>query len=199
LTSDDGLLWSKRSSGVTNWVYQVRYLNGQFVAVGEAGLILTSPDGLTWTQQNSGVTPWLNGVAYESGNYYIAGSQGVLLQSPDAVNWTQLFVPTGKSLYDVAGENGWVVAVGIEGAALRSHVVPWTTPVNFLGFNLQTNTQAFLFSGQVDQQFTLQRSPDLRRWVDIAPVEILDNSGSSVFFDTIVDGAQWFFRTLLLP
>jgi hypothetical protein len=199
LTSEDAVIWANRSSGVTNWIYRARYLNGQFVAVGEAGLILTSPDGLTWTRRDSGTDHWLNGVNYQSGNYYVAGSQGVLLQSPDAINWTAAPVPTGKSLYDLAGENDRLVSVGIEGAALRARLAPWTTPVNFLSYNVATNTQAFLFSGELDERFTLQRSPDMRRWVDIAPVEILDNSGSSLFYDSLVAGAQWFFRTAVLP
>lgn len=198
LTSEDTVLWTKRNSEVTNWVYQVRYLNGQFVAVGEAGLILTSPDGLTWNRQTSGTTRWLNGVNFEFGNFYVAGSQGTILQSPDAVNWTLLPMPTGKSLYDVAGADGRVFMVGIEGAAIRTRVAPWQNPVNFVAFELETNTQAFLFSGEFDQQFILQRSADLVRWFDIAPVEILDNTGVSVFYDAVIPGAQWFFRTRLL-
>jgi hypothetical protein len=199
LTSDDGLVWSKRTSGVTNWIYQVRYLNGQFVAVGEDGLILTSPAGVVWTRRTSGTTRWLNGVTFESGNYYAVGSVGSVLQSPDAVTWTVLPPRTGKSLYDISGESGQLVTVGLEGAAMRARVIPWTTPVNFLALDLQTNTQAFLFSGEMDQRFILQRSLDLRRWVDIAPAEILDNSGSSLFYDAIIAGAQWFFRTVALP
>jgi hypothetical protein len=198
LTSEDGSLWQNRSSGVTNWVYQVRYLNGKFVAVGEAGLILTSPDGLAWTRRESGTESWLNGVSFTSGNYYIAGSDGVVLQSSDAATWSSLTVPTGKSLYDVAGDGDRLVAVGIEGAALRTRLTPWTNSVNFLSLNIRTNVQAFLFSGDLDERFTLQRSPDLRRWVDIAPVEILDNSGSSIFYDAMIAGAQWFFRTVVL-
>jgi hypothetical protein len=197
-TSEDAIAWIPRGSGVTNWIYQTRFLNGQFVAVGEAGLIMTSPDGLTWTRRSSGTDRWLNGVTFESGNYFIAGSQGVMLQSPDAVDWTMLAVPTGKSLYDVAGEDGRLLTVGIEGASLRTRLLPWQNPVNFLAFNIQTNTQAFLISGEFDQQFTLQRSPDLRRWADIASGEILDNSGSSVFYNAVVSGIQWYFRTALI-
>jgi hypothetical protein len=195
LTSENTILWTPRSSGVTNWIYQVRYLNGQFVAVGEAGLILTSPDGLSWTRRTSGTTRWLNGVTYESGNYYIAGSQGVVLQSPDAINWTSLPVSTGKSLYDVAGENGQLLAVGIEGAAMRTRLIPWTNSVNFVSFNVATNVQAFLVSGDVDEQFIIQRSPDFGTWVDFAPAEVMDNSGVSIFYNALIDGLTWFFRT----
>jgi hypothetical protein len=198
VTSDDSLLWGKRSSGVTNWVYQVRYLNGKFVAVGEAGLILTSPDGLTWNRQTSGTEQWLNAVNFQSGNYYIAGGQGTILQSADAVNWTLLPTPTGKSLYDVVGAEGRVFMVGLEGAAIRTRVAPWQNPVNFLGFEIQTDTQAFLVSGEYDQRFILQRSADFLRWFDTAPAEILDNSGTSIFYDAVIAGAQWFFRTRLI-
>jgi hypothetical protein len=198
LTSDDTLFWAKRNSGVTNWIYQTRYLNGQFVAVGEAGLIMTSEDGVSWQRQTSGSTRWLNGVSFEAGHYYVAGSQGTILRSPDAINWTLLPPPTAKSLYDVASEEGRVLMVGIEGAAIRTRVLPWETPVNFLAFNIETNTQAFLLSGHLDQKFLLQRSTDLRRWFDMAPGEILDNSGSSVFYDALISGAQWFFRAIVI-
>jgi hypothetical protein len=198
LTSEDTLLWTKRSSGVTNWIYQVRYVNDRFVAVGEAGLILTSADGIRWTQHESGTARWLNGVTYESGNYYVAGSQGVVLQSPDAQNWTLLPQWTAKSLYDVAGENGQLVTVGLEGAALRARLTPWDTPVNFLGITVATNTRAFLLSGQMDERFIIEGTQDFKKWIDVAPAEIMQPSGVSVFYDALVGGLEWFFRTRVL-
>jgi hypothetical protein len=168
------------------------------VAVGETGLILTSSDGLTWNQKSSGTTRWLNGVGFQAGKFYIAGSQGTMLESADGDTWNLLPTPTGKSLYDVVGSDGRVFMVGLEGAAIRARVAPWEHPVNFLSFDIEQNTQAFLLSGEFDQRFILQRSADFLRWFDVAPGEILDNGGSSIFYDAVIAGAQWFFRTRLI-
>jgi hypothetical protein len=140
----------------------------------------------------------LNGVTFQEGNYYVVGSQGVVLRSSDAANWTTLTPWTSKSLYDIGGENGQLLTVGIEGAALRSRIIPWTNSVNFLGLTLSTNTQAFLFSGHPDQRFIIQRSPDFGSWVDFAPAEIRDTTGASIFYDALLGGLQWFFRTRVL-
>jgi hypothetical protein len=77
-------------------------------------------------------------------------------------------------------------------------LTPWTTPVNFLGLTLSTNTQAFLVRGELDQRFMIERSPDFASWMDNAPAEVLDPSGVSVFYDVISGGLQWFFRTRVL-
>jgi hypothetical protein len=140
----------------------------------------------------------LNAVNFQAGNYYIAGGQGTILQSAEAVSWTLLPTPTSKSLYDVVGAEGRVFMVGIEGAAIRARVAPWQNPVNFLGFDVENDTQAFLVSGEFDQRFILQRSADFLRWFDTAPAEVLDNNGTSIFYDAVIAGAQWFFRTRLI-
>jgi hypothetical protein len=43
LTSPDGVSWTARTSGTSNWLDGVAYGNGLFVAVGDRGTILTSP------------------------------------------------------------------------------------------------------------------------------------------------------------
>jgi hypothetical protein len=198
LTSDDGVLWTARSSGVTNWIYHTAYLNGQFVGVGEGGVVVTSSDGLAWTRRNSGTTKWLNTVGFHEGKYYAAGGQGTVLASSDAVSWTLLPPVTSQSLYGWASTEGQIAMCGTEGAILRARVIPWTSPVNLVSFTQQTNAHIFLFNGKLDQRFSVERSPDLRRWVDTLELEILDNTGASIFYDAIINGAQWFFRTRLL-
>ena len=43
LTSSDGVSWTQRTSGTSNWLRGVAYGNSMFVAVGWFGTILTSP------------------------------------------------------------------------------------------------------------------------------------------------------------
>jgi hypothetical protein len=198
LTSEDGIVWAQRSSGVTNWIYKTKFLNGQFVGVGEEGLILTSSDGLSWTTQTSGTTTWLNTVTYQDGNYYAAGGEGEILRSGDAITWTPLPKVTDKSIYGIASTDGQVVTAGIEGAALRTRVTPQLSPVNFISFTQRTNVVAFLFSGKMDQKFKVQRSPDFESWSDILELEILDNTGTLIYYDALISGVEFFFRTGLL-
>ncbi len=49
LVSNDGVVWSARDSGVTDWLVGVTYANSRFFVVGDNGRILTSPNGDTWT------------------------------------------------------------------------------------------------------------------------------------------------------
>ncbi len=198
LTSDDAISWTVRTPPVTNWIYQVRYLNNQFVAVGEAGLILTGPDGVSWTRQNSGATKWLNSVAFESGSYFAVGTQGTMLRSSNAVDWVTLPMKTSKSLYDLAGEGGQLLVAGMEGAILRARLAPWTTPVNFVRSGTEDNAHVLLFSGELDERFTLQRSMDFNRWFDVIDLEVPNNTGAFIHYDALLNGLGWFFRTRLL-
>ena len=51
LTSSDGILWTKRTSGKWKYLSGVTSGNGLFVTVGSlSGIILTSPDGNSWTK-----------------------------------------------------------------------------------------------------------------------------------------------------
>ena len=64
LTSPDGILWTKRTSGKWEYLSGVTSGNGLFVTVGESGTILTSPDGNSWTKRTSGTSKYLRGVTY---------------------------------------------------------------------------------------------------------------------------------------
>jgi hypothetical protein len=58
---------------------RVHYLNGEFVAVGERGIIVTSTDGLTWTEADDGSSPagrsmmTLVSAAFDGTHYVVAG------------------------------------------------------------------------------------------------------------------------------
>ena len=80
LTSQDGVSWTARDSGTSDWLIGVTYGNNTFVVVGEYGTILTSPDGVNWTLRASGGNP-LFGVAYGNGTFVAVG-QRTILTSP---------------------------------------------------------------------------------------------------------------------
>lgn len=74
----------------------VTYGLGQFVAVGNGGIIYTSPDAVTWTQQTSGTTTAFTSVA-ASATKIIAGtsSGGSVYVSTDGAAWSP--VATGST------------------------------------------------------------------------------------------------------
>ena len=199
VTSSDGVQWTPRNSGTTNWLYRVHYFGGKLIAVGENGYIVTSQDGMTWSRQASGTTLWLNDVAYIDDTYFIVGAQGTVLASTDAINWTNIGTISQKTLYGTAAHNGQLVAVGIEGIILRSQVAPISEPVKIFGFSRESNQNLFLFSGQPDQRFTLDRSADLQSWFRGHELEILDSSGTLLYLEGSNSVPREFFRATLAP
>jgi hypothetical protein len=202
LTSPNGLLWTQRASGTTNWIYRVRYLNGQLVAVGENGVILTSADnGANWTTRTSMTTKWLNGVDYVGGVYVAVGNQGAVVLSTNAVAWTNIGTITQKSLYGVAGNNGQVVMAGIEGVALRSPFTARTNPISFVGIDRKSGQNLLLIAGKTDQKFMIQRSQTLTNWTDGITLELLDRSGTLLFLENADTNSlsSEFFRAILVP
>jgi hypothetical protein len=79
VTSPDGIIWTERNSGTSDYFYGVAFGNNTFVAVGDGGVIFISPDGVVWTQRNSGISDDLSTVTYGKGTFVAVG--GVILQS----------------------------------------------------------------------------------------------------------------------
>jgi photosystem II stability/assembly factor-like uncharacterized protein len=208
LTSPDGNTWTQRTSGTTNWIFRVRYTGGQLIGVGENGTILTSTDGINWTSQASGVTAWLNDVCQISNTFYLVGNQGTVLTSTNATTWTPVSSVTYNSLYGVATQNGQLVTVGLNGAILRSQVIPFTSPVEIQTYAQADGQNIFFVSGTtnqgviaIDQQFTLDSSPDLANWTT-GPLLTTDTSGTLLFYVAMPTNSppnQYYRTHLVLP
>lgn len=200
LTSRDGSNWTSRSLSTTNWLYRVQHLNGVLLAVGENGVLLTSPDGATWTSQNSGVTAWLTDSTFVDGAWFVVGTGGTVLSSTNLTAWANLGTLTGKSLFGVAADGTQLVTVGVEGIILRSQIVPRRTPISFVNYTRSAGRNVFLFGGQPDQRFTLERSPDLFDWESVRDLEFIDGTGTLLLLDGFApERPREFFRGRLLP
>lgn len=70
-TSYDGANWSAQTSGTTNILLKVAWLNGAFFAVGNAGTVLTSANGTNWTAQSFGHTNEFDSATYGNGKYVL--------------------------------------------------------------------------------------------------------------------------------
>lgn len=71
-----------------NSIRQVEFLNGQFVAVGDAGTLLTSTDGAQWVSQSLPATYNMVAVTYANGRYVLADESSGSYAAADAVHWT---------------------------------------------------------------------------------------------------------------
>ncbi len=207
----DGATWSAVSLGTSYWLYRVRWLDNQFIVVGENGLIYTSPDAKTWTPRASGTTSWLTDVTRIDGTWFVTGYQGTLLSSTNLATWTAVPLPSIKSLYAATARNGQLIVAGMEGVILRNQVAPLVTPVNVLGYSRSAFANAdlttsvaelFLFGGMPDQSFHFLSTTNLlnNQWSTNTVFELFDASGTIYFLrtrdSTITPDAE-FYRTEL--
>ena len=210
LTSPNGTQWMTRDAGTTNWLYRVRWLNGTLIAVGQNGTLLTSTDGINWSNRVSGTSAWLNDATFIQDSWFVVGFSGTVLTSTNLTDWVNRGTLTRKALFSAATDGQQLVAVGVEGVILRSQVVPDQTPVTFLDYaRLSTNGASpvynlFLFGGQPDQRFTLDRTTNLvnTSWTTGASLEILDGSGTLYYLETITGTnlpQEEFYRATLAP
>lgn len=184
-----GDIYSILNSGVTSNLNAVEFLNQEYVAVGDEGVILTSSNGVDWTKRVSGAY-FFNGVAYglagNSGIYVTVGNSGALVTSADGEIWVEGDSGVTSNLNDVAYVNSRFVAIGDGGVVLVSlDGTEWesvTTGVstNFLDITYGNDLYIIVGSGG-----SIVRSGDLSAFDEtLAP--------TSVTFNTVVfDGTRF--------
>ena len=195
ISSPDGAQWDFADSKTANWLYKVRWLDGIFVAVGQNGTIRTSVDGLSWQARTSGTTAWLNDVTHIDDTFFVVGTQGTILSSSNAVDWTGRGAITKKSLYSAATDGAYLLVAGVEGVILRSPVAPDPTPVRILDYARVASESfpeivqnIYLFAGQPDQQFTLDRTQDISTngWATGPQLEFFSSDGTLFYLENIL-------------
>jgi len=131
-------VWTLASPATANELFQVRYLNGGFFAVGANGAIVSSADAVTWHLQTSPTANTLRAVAFGgvpgAAYYFLAvGDNGTIVSLSDnsvanlsaqANTWT-LQVGNASlalgNLYDVIhGPTTQFIAAGINGLEVYS-------------------------------------------------------------------------------
>ena len=146
-STDSGATWTARTSGFsTTQIDTVRYVNGNFVAVGYDGKISTSTDGSTWTLQTTpSATPALYEVAYGNGTYVAVGDNAAIWTSTNLTSWTARTTPTNLSgtnnfVGAVYGNGIWMV-MSKDGRILTStDAITWTESLHrFSGLMITTN------------------------------------------------------------
>jgi hypothetical protein len=183
LTSADGIQWTPRPPLGTNWLWRVRWLEDRLVAVGQGGGVYFSTDATDWVASPTGTNVWWNDVARVDGAYYLVGDSGMVGISEDLHSWTLAPAITLRNLYTVSALDGRLVAAGSGGGILRARISPFDSPVRLLGYPKSPSENLFLFGGELDQRFVLDRSTDLLRWEQATTNEITDSQGLLILLD----------------
>jgi len=182
LTSEDGEHWKDqvdpehfgvRARGVT-------FANGQFVLVGNDGLIATSPNGVIWPEQFVG-NDNLRAVAFAAGHFVAVGNNGSVLSSLDGADWTTNRCPASMNLRDIAVTSETLLVVGSNGAIWKSGEIRSGLRARLIAGGLEIRVEGGLLPG-----CRVQASTDLSNWTDLflytpsAPVTFLDPIGHGV-------------------
>ncbi|MSU61074.1 MAG: hypothetical protein EXS31_01555 [Pedosphaera sp.] len=201
LTSPDGSLWTLLSASTTNWIYRIRHFDGTLVAVGQNGTILTSSNAVQWASRKSGVTAWLTDVEKVGGKLFVTGTQGTVLTSTNLDSWENIGTITGKSLFGAASSEGQLVVAGVEGVILRTRISPvLKNPPKFVRHPVMSSDSGFVFAGEPDQRFRLDRSVDLLHWTEGPTLDLNDDTGTLIHLDFLPnDPSTQFYRTQLVP
>ena len=122
-TSNDGVLWQRRLTDASGWLWDVTAAPFGVVAVGESGLIMTSSDLATWTVMEPVTEETLTGVAAGGGHVVVIGDNHIVVTSEDGQTWTAQetgldfdvnAVTFGAGTFVAVGQNG-VMATSVDG------------------------------------------------------------------------------------
>lgn len=155
-TSDSGMTWTARSSGVAADLYSAGIEDSQALTrvidvTGDGGTLLTSTDAIQWTAGISGTTAPLRSITYGKGAFVCVGDSGSIQAG---VPWMTLAKVTSMELHAIAHVNSDYVIVG--GGDYRAIILTSTnqtdwTPVysNSIGSinKLTSNGTRFLAAG----------------------------------------------------
>ena len=125
LTSVDAVTWEEQSWEGSGKFYDVVFGHGEFLAVGDRGLVATSPDGHTWSFQDPPTDFDLWGVTEADSGYLAVGEDGFMMTSQDGTSWQVLSEDTLElyrlvEIHEIANKNGVAVGVGSAGLIVRS-------------------------------------------------------------------------------
>jgi len=137
-STDNGETWS-----VFYWdnhwcgrIHKIRFLNNQFIAVGDSEQIQVSSDGHNWTQKRTGGNYPLYDIGFDGTNYVACGGdastyKAKLLKSTDLNTWTEIShgISTGNTpFYSIVYGGGKWVAAG--GASDTDNSIIWSTDLS---------------------------------------------------------------------
>jgi hypothetical protein len=112
-------------------MHSVTFGAGEFVAVGDGGVVHASSDGTNWDAGRRPVLFTLNKVIYANGEFIAVGNSGSIIISTNGVDWTVQNSGVANDLYAVAYGNGRFVVCGLNGQlVISTNGTDWTSEIN---------------------------------------------------------------------
>ena len=147
-TTTDFTTWTAQTSGTTNALRAVAFLNNRVVITGAYGTVLYADDVntafSTGTLTTGATTDWLEGVAASSSLCVAVGDNAAIYTSANGVNWARQNPGTvtdwlrsaayGAGNFVVAGENG-TVATSPNGTNWTRRATPTTQNLNRVSYS----------------------------------------------------------------
>lgn len=129
--------WSSRIVAPINNEYNLKYLNGYFIAAGASTQIVISTNGSSWTTRLTGIVGAVSDFAFGNNTWVAVGDNDISI-STDLTTWTARN-PVGYSskFYAVEYANGYFVAAGDKGVSDDASIYSspdgdtWTSRVSF--------------------------------------------------------------------
>ncbi|MBM3883313.1 MAG: hypothetical protein FJ387_26995 [Verrucomicrobia bacterium] len=119
--------WVRQSpEPTTKPLHHIAFLDGQFIATAEQGVLLESNDGVVWTEfiaevPNASFIPAFTAVAFGKGLYAGTDRGGNIYTSPDRLVWPRHANVNGlNAMNDVIFDGTAFLAVGNQSAVYRS-------------------------------------------------------------------------------
>lgn len=119
LTSDTGLAFTTRTSGVTTSMSDIAFDNGTWLAVTGRSVRRSSDRGVNWANAALNLIEQggLNAIKVSEGRWIVAGDWAQVFMSDDTATWTKpAFTGTQNHLYDINTSSGAQVGWCIVGA-----------------------------------------------------------------------------------
>jgi len=191
LTSDNGLGYTDRTSGVTTAINDIAFSNGTWLAVTARNIRRSTDKGVTWTTAAQDLPPVssnMNAIKVSEGRWIAVGDNATIFMSDDTTTWTRpAFTGTTNALFDVnvssGAQVGWAV-VGARGGLTSDTAtiyVSMAPPTTFSRTFVSTQTRVVIgFAHQATARGRILSIANLLNVDWPAGIEILGVRGASV-------------------
>lgn len=176
--------WEYSKSGTNEWLRTVKYINNQFIVVGEGGTILKSAEGKRWEKANTSTNESLYDVAYGNGKYVAVGF--AILTSVDANTWVNVdsFQKEKGNFNSITFGDGKFVATRRGSILISTDGVNWTevkkSPISIASIVFAENK--FIAIGNCAKGITSSNGID---WIEFIADQETANKSFCDFFVSI--------------
>ena len=190
LTSDTGLSFTTRASGVTSPINDVAFDNGTWLAVTGSSVRRSTDRGVNWAVAANALTQIgsLNAIKVSEGRWIVAGDYAQMFVSDDTATWTKpAFTGTQNHLYDIntssGAQVGWCV-VGARAGDVSSTAtiyVSMAPPTTISRTLVSTQSRVVIgFAHRASARGRILAVKDLFNMDWPAGIEVLGQRGASV-------------------